>query len=107
MTLNTTQVPSHSHSASTTVSATADLKAKGSPGDTTSPTGNVLAVRNRSNNYSTAAPDVSMSSDAIDVTASASTTVGNTGGSQPVNIRNPHLGLRYCFALQGLFPPRN
>lgn len=31
----------------------------------------------------------------------------NTGGSQPVNIRNPYLGIYVCIALQGIFPSRD
>ena len=28
------------------------------------------------------------------------------GASQPVNIRNPYLGLQYCIAMNGVFPSR-
>ncbi len=31
----------------------------------------------------------------------------NAGGNQPVNIRNPFLGIYICIALQGIFPSRN
>lgn len=34
-------------------------------------------------------------------------TVGNNGGSLPVNIQNPFLGLTCCIALTGIFPTRN
>jgi microcystin-dependent protein len=30
----------------------------------------------------------------------------NVGGNQPVNIRNPFLGIYVCIALQGIFPSR-
>jgi len=40
-------------------------------------------------------------------TVMASTSVGNTGGNQPINIQNPYLGVNYCIALQGIFPSRN
>ncbi len=33
--------------------------------------------------------------------------VGNTGGGQPVSIRDPYLTLFYIIALQGIFPSRN
>ena len=29
------------------------------------------------------------------------------GGSQPMGIRNPYLGIYHCIALQGIFPSRN
>jgi len=32
---------------------------------------------------------------------------GVTGGSQPVNIQNPSLGLNYIIAVQGIFPSQN
>ena len=31
----------------------------------------------------------------------------NAGGNQPVNIRNPYLGMYYCIALEGIYPSRN
>jgi microcystin-dependent protein len=30
----------------------------------------------------------------------------NTGGSQPLETLDPGLGMRYCIALEGLYPPR-
>ncbi len=33
--------------------------------------------------------------------------VGNSGGSIPVNVRNPYLGTHYIICLQGLYPSRN
>lgn len=33
--------------------------------------------------------------------------ITHNGGSQPVNIRNPYLGMRWCIALQGIYPSRN
>jgi microcystin-dependent protein len=32
---------------------------------------------------------------------------GPAGGSQPLNIQNPCLGINYCIALQGLYPSRS
>jgi microcystin-dependent protein len=34
-------------------------------------------------------------------------TVGRAGGGQPHENRPPYLGLMWCIAVQGLFPPRN
>lgn len=47
--------------------------------------------------YGTGATDRAMSAD----------TIGNTGGSQPHNNRQPYLGLNWCIALQGIFPSPN
>ena len=32
--------------------------------------------------------------------------IGNAGGSQPHDIRQPYLALRYCIATQGIYPMR-
>lgn len=37
----------------------------------------------------------------------SSTTIGNTGGSQPFALRQPYLGIHFIIALQGIFPSRN
>ncbi len=39
--------------------------------------------------------------------AMAPQTIGNTGGSQPHENRQPYLGVNICIALQGIFPSRN
>ena len=111
VTLTTTQLPNHSHSASTSVSVSVDskLRANSASGDDDDPTGNVLAKRSRMRVYSSAGANEDMSPDAIDTTvsASATTTVGNTGGSQSFGLRDPYLAIRYCVVLQGIFPSRN
>ncbi len=33
--------------------------------------------------------------------------IGNTGGSQPFSIQDPYLTIKFCVALQGIFPSRN
>ena len=33
--------------------------------------------------------------------------VGIAGGSQPFSVRNPYLGMRWCIALEGIYPPRD
>jgi microcystin-dependent protein len=30
-----------------------------------------------------------------------------SGGNQPVNVQDPTQVIRYCIALQGIFPPRS
>jgi len=37
----------------------------------------------------------------------ATAQIGAAGGSQPVDIRNPFLGLNFIIALEGIFPSRN
>lgn len=91
ITLTVSQMPLHTHSA--------QLKGTAAAGNTDSPAGAVAAKLARSNIYSSGAPDTAMAASAI--------TVGTAGASQPVNVRNPYLGLRYCIALQGIYPSRN
>ncbi|HEY1090519.1 MAG TPA: tail fiber protein [Burkholderiaceae bacterium] len=92
VTLNAQQLPAHTHSA--------QLKANSANGNTDSPSGAALAKLPRSNIYASAGTvDTNMTSNAI--------TVSPAGGSQPVGIRNPMLGLRYCIAIEGIFPSRN
>jgi len=88
VTLTTSEIPSHSHS----------LKADVNPGTTNVPTNHVLAnTAAFDNEYSTATPNTNMNSAAI----------GNTGGNQSHENRQPFLALNYIIALQGVFPSRS
>ncbi len=89
--LSTLQMPVHTHAA--------QLKGTAAAGNTDSPAGAVSAKLPRSNSYS--------STDATDAMGPSAVTVASSGGSQPVDIRNPALGLRYCIALTGIYPSRN
>ena len=94
VTLVAAQMPAHSHA------ATAALNATDSRGNSAVPGGNILANKSRTNIYSTAAPDVTMNSDAVTVE------VANAGGNQSHENRMPYLGINHIIALQGLFPSR-
>lgn len=100
-TITVAEMPSHSHVATTT--ATATLRGSSAAGDSESPGGNVPAQGLRVFNAGPA--NVDMGPSAIDTTAS--TTIANTGGSQSFGIRDPYLGIRHCIALIGIFPPRD
>lgn len=39
--------------------------------------------------------------------AVSSIAVAPTGGNSPVEIRDPYLGMRWCIAVEGIFPSRN
>ena len=95
VTLSAATMPGHSHGVSaTTVHGTVNA-----------PAGQLLSAAQqgagptatRGNIYNTAAPDTSLT------TAS----VSPAGGNQPHNNLQPFLTLRYCIALQGVFPPRS
>lgn len=100
VTLIAANLPPHIHPAT----ATSALFAEGLPGDSSNPTGKMLA--GITNGYLT--PDVNpnkqLSTEAITTTV----TVGpNTGGPTPLPVRDPYLGLNYSIALEGIFPSRN
>ncbi|MEY4765726.1 MAG: hypothetical protein RI907_2399 [Pseudomonadota bacterium] len=84
------QMPAHTH--------TAQLKGTAAAGNSDSPAGAVPAKLARSSNFSTGAATDNMSSSAI--------AMGSAGGGQPLDIRNPYLGMTACIAVTGLFPSR-
>ncbi len=87
VTLNTNQLPPHSH----------PLMAHEAAGNQVGPTGHVLAGGGRNANYSDQIPDT-MLNDA---------SVGATGGNQGHINMQPYLVINFCVALVGLFPSRN
>lgn len=91
VTLTQSQMPAHTHGA--------QIRGTASNGNTDSPAGAVPAKLPRSNIYSNAG-----GSDAV---MSTTVTVGVAGSSQPVNLRNPYLGMTTCIAIQGIYPSRD
>lgn len=96
-----TEMPVHTH---TVTPGSLKLRAKGIPGDSQTPVGNVPAVEAAgvTATYSTAAPDQNMHTDAV-----TTPTLATTGGGQPFPLRNPYLGMNFIIALEGIFPSRN
>ncbi|NVC95484.1 phage tail protein [Vibrio natriegens] len=113
--LSETQLPSHSHAASTLMSGdididgVIDLHAFSGKSNTKSPAGNALAGAK----YATDTPDVAMSPDSISFSfvaennLTASTTVSSAGGSQSHENRMPYIAITWVIALQGIYPSRN
>ncbi|MEQ1932126.1 MAG: tail fiber protein [Parvularculaceae bacterium] len=99
-TMSVAQLPAHTHGAASSLT----LRANSSPGDTNVPTGNVLANARLGRVYSTGVADVDMDPTSI---ANVSTSIGATGGGQPVNNMQPYLGITACIALEGIYPSRN
>jgi microcystin-dependent protein len=104
VTLTVSQMPAHTHPATTTV--TVQARGVSTQGNADDPGGNTWAAKARGGQYSSAAPDVDMAAGAI-VSSSASTTVGSAGGNQPFSIVQPYVVLNPVIALQGIFPSRN
>lgn len=95
VTLLLAQMAQHNHTflattntATTTASANAQV-ARASKG--------TLLSSQNAKMYSTGTPTQSLSPTAI----------SQAGGSQPHNNMMPYLGLNFCIALQGIFPPRS
>ncbi|NCJ08050.1 phage tail protein [Synechococcales cyanobacterium C] len=95
VTLTIPQMASHSH--------TAILHGENALADSPDPLGRMLAAPQPAgtNIYASPVPaqDRAMASESI--------VVDDTGGSQPLNIRNPFLGVYVSIALVGIFPSRN
>ena len=92
VTLLTSEMPSHNHSAS----------GNAGNGSSNSPVGNVWAqasiARQAQQVYSSTSPgNATMNFQALSI----------AGGSLPHNNMQPYLCLNFCIALQGIFPPRS
>jgi microcystin-dependent protein len=95
--LTVNQMPAHTHSATVAINAAADNR----PSQDT-PAGGVPDSTAGTNTFA-GAPDGRTVINAGMATAQ----IGAAGGSQPVDIRNPFLGLNFIIALEGIFPSRN
>jgi microcystin-dependent protein len=86
VTLNTNQIPSHSH-----------VPASSGSGGSDNPTGNYWGASTGGKLYSTNTPNLTMNNAAI----------GITGGSQPHDNMQPFLCIIYIISLFGIFPSQN
>ena len=94
-------LPSHSHSATTQTLvniSTAD-------GDSPSPAGTHFADDGRDRIYNAETPDVQLSEQAVE----SVTQLGATGSNSPspINRSQPNIAMRYCIALDGVYPSRS
>lgn len=92
-TLNSLQLPSHNH--------TGRVRASPLVGDTTQPVRNDFArAPTGFNTYLDGQP-------AVNAMAPDTLLIDNAGGNQSVNKLSPFTVVRWCIALQGVFPSRN
>lgn len=108
VTLLTTQMPAHTHTATATITGTVTPKCLDDTGLGDTPGGQFPAISTAGSKIFTNAtqtPDSVMGSSPISATANI--TIGISGNSQPVPIRNPYLGMNYIICLFGIFPSRN
>lgn len=108
VTIHSSQMPAHAHAASQLAASVAvpavteSSNVSGAPSDA-SILGPVEASGRAGTLYSTDASDVTLKP----FNASVTGETDNTGGGQPVSIRNPYMGTNFVIALQGIFPSRN
>lgn len=86
VTLLASEMPLHSH----------QVVGRATVGNQQLPGGNAWGGSNVSKQYANAAPDKTMSFQALAI----------AGSSLPHNNRQPYLTVNFCIALQGVFPPR-
>ena len=96
-TLNTTQLPAHTHA----FSANATPPCSSLAGNSDTPVGKVPAASATVENYAAAPGNATMAP------ISVSGTTGPSGGGALVPIMPPYLCVSFIIALQGIFPSRN
>jgi len=96
VTVLSTNMPAHTHTATVTINCVNDSR----PNNDT-PAGQALDNGSTVAMFSGSTPDTPMAA------GMATAQIGNAGGSQPISIQDPFLGLNYCIAIQGIFPSRN
>jgi microcystin-dependent protein len=106
-TLTASNLPAHSHAATTNVTITANVHASTIEGDTDNPNGAVWSKLSQWEQYYTGTPNVTMASDAVTVSTTATTTTSNTGSGTSFSIRDPYVGMYWLIQLTGLYPSRN
>ncbi|MCZ6802210.1 MAG: tail fiber protein [Nitrospirae bacterium] len=87
-TLTVNEMPKHTH----------NLMAAKNSATSRTPTGRVLATPRR---------NIYASSGSSSITQMSPTSIGTVGNGQPHNNMQPFLTIRYCIALQGIYPSRN
>lgn len=97
VTILSSQMPAHTHAAQVTVMPPVN----GDSANSDSPEGAYPATSN-AQIYNTT-PGTGQ----LGGSFQAQATIGIAGGSQPLPIRNPFLGMNYIICVSGLFPPRN
>ena len=108
-TLNITQIPSHNHVATfSQTSGTVAIPAVNGEANSDVPTDNALAIPNIGGSnqvYSTSTTDTQIKSGTT--TVQGNVTIGNNGGNQSFDNRQPYTVIRYIICTQGLFPSRS
>lgn len=96
LSLNVANMPSHTHS----------LQVSSDPGTTNNPNGSLLAQSNVTIERG-GTPIPVQSFNGTPNATMATSSIGASGGSQPVPLRNPYMATNYIICLYGIFPSRN
>ncbi len=113
VTITTSQMPIHNHPFTPSGGAGGAVKASSAVGVASAPSvanPTLGAASDASgggvniNLYNNTNPDITLNTGGA---SGGGGTVGNNGGSQPVNILNPYLAVNYSIALEGIFPSRD
>ena len=119
VTLNNTQMPTHTHNAASngglSVTGSVAVPACNAPTGTPAGTpanntvlGTISAGGRPGELYTTTAANTTLLPFNVTSTGTApAITVGTTGGNLPFGVRNPYLGVTCIIALQGVFPSRS
>ncbi|MDA3838205.1 MAG: tail fiber protein [Candidatus Delongbacteria bacterium] len=100
--LNSTQIPSHSHSG--TVNSTGTIMVDSGTANDDSPSGNSFS-RAEIDVYSTNPGTAQMLNGVVETNGSFTTDASGSGASH-MNMQ-PYLTIRYCICVNGLYPPRS
>ena len=114
-TLLPSQLPSHSHAATTdlaSVAVSSVLYGSAAAGTTTAPAGSALAItRRQAPVYTAGTPNQAMADGSVlsaAVGGTATTTLEATdSGTATVPVRDPYLGMKACISLVGVYPSPN
>lgn len=106
-TLTLQNLPSHNHTpTSSTVSGNVSIPAT-SDTSTDNPNGNHFGTGDGVNPYNSGtSPDSSLAASTV-TGITPNLTIGTSGGSQPMPIQSPYLGLNVVICLYGIYPSRN
>lgn len=120
VTLNTTQIPSHDHTTTiNNINLTVDavLKVSDNTGNSSAAKNNALAKTAKDlqtghtiemyDSNPTYTKGFELKGLVATGSGTGTGTIGNTGGSQPHENRQPWLAINYVICTQGLFPSRN
>lgn len=104
--LNQNEIPSHTHAHSAALTGSIGIGTNTETTNTGEAAGNVLGEA-AANIYNSAAAEPSELLGGVQNSLGVNVTIGNTGGSQQHENRQPWLAVYYIIALQGVFPSRS